>query len=137
MDEETKYKIILRHDTSSNWTINNPILVFGEYGIEDDTHRVKRGDGQTDWINLPYETFGLEEIIEAALSDKFVEKEEGKQLSEENYTFNDKTKLDSLKVLESTSDLINNGDGESPFATEEYVSTLINNSITEALNGSY
>ena len=55
--------IILRHDTSSNWLIHNPILALGEYGVEDDTHRVKRGDGQTNWENLDYEHFGLESII--------------------------------------------------------------------------
>ena len=55
--------IILRHDTSSNWLIHNPILALGEYGVEDDTHRVKRGDGQTNWENLNYEHFGLEAII--------------------------------------------------------------------------
>lgn len=55
--------IILRHDTSSNWLIHNPILALGEYGVEDDTHRVKRGDGQTNWENLSYEHFGLESII--------------------------------------------------------------------------
>ena len=55
--------IILRHDTSSNWLIHNPILALGEYGVEDDTHRVKRGDGQTNWENLDYEHFGLEAII--------------------------------------------------------------------------
>ena len=33
--DEVNYKIILRHDTSTNWVINNPVLLFGEYGIED------------------------------------------------------------------------------------------------------
>ena len=61
--EETLYKIILRHDTSTNWVINNPVLLFGEYGIEDDTHRVKRGDGESKWSDLLYETFGVEDII--------------------------------------------------------------------------
>lgn len=137
MDEDVKYKIIPRHDTSTNWTINNPMLAFGEYGIEDDTHRIKRGDGQTYWVDLPYETFGIDITVEEILDEQYVKKEEGKGLSEENFTFNDKSKLESLKVIESTSDLLNNGDGESPFATQEYVNTVINNSITEALNGSY
>ena len=59
MEEEKFYKVILRHDTSTNWTINNPILAFGEYGVEDDTHRVKRGNGETPWDSLLYETFGI------------------------------------------------------------------------------
>lgn len=57
-----KYTIILRHDESTNWTLNNPILQFGEYGVEDDTHRIKRGDGKTNWIALPYETFGIRDL---------------------------------------------------------------------------
>lgn len=55
--------IIPRHDSSSNWTLNNPILSAGEYGVEDDTHRVKRGDGETVWVELPYETFGIDKIV--------------------------------------------------------------------------
>lgn len=64
MDENTQfYTIILRHDDSTKWMINNPILALGEYGVEDDTHRVKRGDGQTLWSELSYEEFGLEYMI--------------------------------------------------------------------------
>lgn len=60
MEENQLYTIILRHDTSTNWVINDPILALGEYGVEDDTHRVKRGDGQTKWSELYYETFGID-----------------------------------------------------------------------------
>ena len=62
-EKQRYYTIILRHDTSTNWAVNNPILVLGEYGVEDDTHRVKRGDGTSKWTELPYETFGLEYIV--------------------------------------------------------------------------
>lgn len=57
--------LIPRHDTSSNWGINDPVLENGEYGVEDDTHRVKRGDGKTPWTELPYETFGIEKMLTA------------------------------------------------------------------------
>lgn len=57
--------LIPRHDTSSNWGINDPVLENGEYGVEDDTHRVKRGDGKTPWTELPYETFGIENMLTA------------------------------------------------------------------------
>ena len=64
MDEEkVYYTIILRHDTSTNWMMNNPVLALSEYGVEDDTHRVKRGDGQSNWADLPYEHFGLEYLV--------------------------------------------------------------------------
>ena len=44
----------IRHDTSSNWTIRNPILAQGEYGLEIDTFLLKIGDGVTDWEHLRY-----------------------------------------------------------------------------------
>lgn len=64
MDENKQlYTIILRHDTSTQWAVNNPILTLGEYAVEDDTHRVKRGDGETEWNDLPYEEFGLVYLV--------------------------------------------------------------------------
>lgn len=64
MDEEKQfYTIIMRHDTSTQWAVNNPILTYGEYAVEDDTHRVKRGDGETEWNELPYEEFGLVYLV--------------------------------------------------------------------------
>lgn len=63
MEEQTFYSIILRHDTSTKWMVNNPILSLGEYGVEDDTHKVKRGDGESKWSELVYEDFGLTYIV--------------------------------------------------------------------------
>ena len=64
MEEEKQlYTIILRHDTSTQWMVNDPILSLGEYGVEDDTHKVKRGDGESKWSELPYEDFGLQYIV--------------------------------------------------------------------------
>lgn len=62
-DEKQFYSIILRHDTSTLWMTNNPILALGEYGVEDDTHKVKRGDGESKWSDLVYEDFGLTYIV--------------------------------------------------------------------------
>lgn len=61
--------IIPRHDLSTNWTLNDPVLTMGEYGVEDDTHRIKRGDGTSKWSELPYETFGIESIVADKASD--------------------------------------------------------------------
>jgi hypothetical protein len=63
VEEEKFYTIILRHDESTKWMINDPILALGEYGVEDDTHRIKRGDGKSKWSELNYEHFGLEYMI--------------------------------------------------------------------------
>lgn len=62
-EEKQVYAIILRHDTSTLWMANDPILLLGEYGVEDDTHKVKRGNGESKWSELPYEDFGLKYIV--------------------------------------------------------------------------
>jgi hypothetical protein len=48
------YRIVLRRDTSTNWTTNNPVLLLGEPGFETNTSRMKIGDGSTLWNDLPY-----------------------------------------------------------------------------------
>lgn len=47
-------RIILRNDTSDNWTKNNPVLASGEAGVESNSGKFKLGDGTTAWNNLPY-----------------------------------------------------------------------------------
>lgn len=84
-EEKQNYTIILRHDTSTMWLVNDPILALGEYGVEDDTHKVKRGNGESKWSELTYEDFGLQYIVtyanlsgeitdNEALSNMFAEK---------------------------------------------------------------
>ena len=53
-------RIKVRHDTASNWAINNPVLALGEPGFELDTNRVKYGDGVTAWVSLPYSGAGAD-----------------------------------------------------------------------------
>jgi hypothetical protein len=48
------FRIQIRRDDSVKWTINNPILLEGEFGYETDTTYVKIGDGVTTWNNLAY-----------------------------------------------------------------------------------
>jgi len=43
-----------RRDTAANWTLNNPTLASGEFGLETDTYNFKIGNGTDDWITLPY-----------------------------------------------------------------------------------
>lgn len=47
-------KIKIRHDSAVNWASANPILLAGEYGLEDDTRLLKIGDGVTTWNELRY-----------------------------------------------------------------------------------
>ena len=46
--------IRMRRDTAAVWTIQDPILAAGEWGIETDTHQGKVGDGTTAWTDLVY-----------------------------------------------------------------------------------
>lgn len=48
------YKFQLRSDTSTNWSIVNPVLLQGEPGYEIDTRKIKYGDGVSAWNSLPY-----------------------------------------------------------------------------------
>ena len=48
-------RIVIRNDTSANWTINkNKVLLKGEIGLETNTNKYKIGDGSTTWENLTY-----------------------------------------------------------------------------------
>jgi hypothetical protein len=47
-------RIQLRRGTAAFWTDENPILHLGEPGYEIDTKRMKLGDGETHWRELPY-----------------------------------------------------------------------------------
>lgn len=49
-----KVTLQIRHDIANNWTIRNPVLAEGEYGLEQDTFWIKVGDGVRDWAHLPY-----------------------------------------------------------------------------------
>jgi len=46
--------ILLRNDTASNWTTEDPVLSKGEIGVEIDTNKFKFGDGISTWSNLDY-----------------------------------------------------------------------------------
>jgi hypothetical protein len=48
------YRILLRRDYAENWNYNNPVLMTGEPGYEIDTEKIKIGDGQSPWTDLPY-----------------------------------------------------------------------------------
>lgn len=47
-------KILLRRDTSSNWSSTNPVLSQGEVGYETNTNKLKIGDGTTAYNSLAY-----------------------------------------------------------------------------------
>ena len=48
-----------RSDTAARWTEVNPVLLRGELGIEIDTGKLKVGNGETAWADLPYLSAGI------------------------------------------------------------------------------
>ena len=60
-------RIQIRRDTTENWKNNNPVLTLGELGADITAHKLKVGDGQRTWNNLPYvndELYkGLESVV--------------------------------------------------------------------------
>lgn len=46
--------IKLKRGTAARWAEMNPILAMGEPGFVYDENRLKIGDGQTPWNDLPY-----------------------------------------------------------------------------------
>jgi hypothetical protein len=51
-------QVQIRHDTATNWTSVNPVLLLAEIGYETDSGFMKYGDGTTAWSSLPYWTGG-------------------------------------------------------------------------------
>ena len=47
-------EIRLKRGHAQNWRLVNPTLGPGEPGFEIDTYKLKIGDGETAWNNLPY-----------------------------------------------------------------------------------
>ena len=55
MSQEDKLiRIRQKSDTAENWVLNNPVLLYGELGLEIDTQKIKMGDGVTPWTGLRY-----------------------------------------------------------------------------------
>ena len=68
---KTTFKV--RRGQSQVWADINPILADGEPGYELDTHRLKIGDGEKSWNELPYIGGSSTEIPEL---QEYVTKEE-------------------------------------------------------------
>lgn len=64
--------LILKHGSSSDWLLANPILQAGELGIELDTGLMKVGDGSSNYKDLDYINISsnkVEEIVEEKIGD--------------------------------------------------------------------
>ena len=62
-------RILLRRDTSSNWTSGNAVLASGEVGYETNTGKFKIGNGSTAWTSLTYASVPIGLSVLDDLSD--------------------------------------------------------------------
>lgn len=66
--------IQIRRGTSAYWNETNPVLAFGEPGLDTDVNKVKYGNGFTPWFDLPYSsgTLNISDVsnLQAALDGK-------------------------------------------------------------------
>ena len=81
-------KIQLRHDTISNWTTYNPVLLSGEIGIETDTNYIKIGNGTSNWNSLSYFTTSPT-TVEGVFTKKQVELSQSFQIDYSWYNADD------------------------------------------------
>ena len=58
--------LILRNDTSVNWSTANPVLQLGEIGIDTTEKKIKIGDGTTPWNELDFSSSKGAELGTAA-----------------------------------------------------------------------
>lgn len=49
-----KTRILVRRDSSENWSESNPILMQGEIGYDITVKKCKIGDGVNRWSDLPF-----------------------------------------------------------------------------------
>ena len=55
-------RIVIRRDTTANWSLYNPILASGEFGLDQTNDDIKMGDGVTPWLSLPKITLSAQEL---------------------------------------------------------------------------
>ena len=63
MAQELKTRIILRNDSTANWTAQDPVLMKGEIGFDMDLLIFKVGDGIKKWSELTKQFKSYEDTI--------------------------------------------------------------------------
>ncbi len=86
----SRTRIQFRSDTANNWTNENPTLLKGEIGFEEDTNLFKIGNGSDDWNSLSYA-----ETEEATAHDLGGDKHNSDTLADLNSKVSDATLDDS------------------------------------------
>lgn len=71
MSKTVNSKILIRRDTTANWSTNNPTLAAGEIGFDTTVGKHKIGDGSTAWNSLEYFAL-MSDLQDIAESTKLV-----------------------------------------------------------------
>mgnify|MGYP007069963628 CR=1 FL=1 len=89
-------KILIRRDTTANWTATNPVLALGEIAADLTKHGLKVGDGVTAWNNLAWCTPEMVNDLITGGTDRVLTAEQGKKLREMVETKADSTTVNNL-----------------------------------------
>ena len=78
----TYVKILIRRDTTANWTSNNPVLALGEIAADMDLHRIKVGNGTSKWTDLAYCDGDIIDAFTSTRTDAAMSANRGRELWE-------------------------------------------------------
>lgn len=95
-NKQLKARVKNKRDTATNWASKNPVILNGEIILVDTNEgelRAKVGDGTKTYSQLPFSDAALRTLIENK-----VDKVNGKGLSTNDYTAEDKLKLLGIDV---------------------------------------
>lgn len=94
--------LILKNKTKKEWENYSEILEKGQLGLETDTGKIKAGDGENLYINLPYLYLSLSEI-EEIIGKKIDQSDKVTSIVIDNNVFKDKVELGKLALLNEIS----------------------------------
>ncbi|MBR0096993.1 MAG: hypothetical protein IJP88_07415 [Synergistaceae bacterium] len=89
----TNIRYILKNDIASNWEDKNTLLLKGEPGYDRTNNRLKFGNGNTSWNDLPYLAPDVVDDLTTGGSDKVLSAEQGKKL---------KAMIENIDIPEAT-----------------------------------
>ena len=75
-------KILIRRDTTANWTSSNPVLALGEIAADMDLHRIKVGNGVSKWSDLAYCDGDIIDAFTSTRTDAALSANKGRELYE-------------------------------------------------------
>lgn len=123
-------KIQLRNGTAAEWTAKNPVLLKGEMGIETDTHKIKVGDGSTQWSKLAYSGADTNDILNVINANRdsctVIELAEGETTADKLSAIENPKKGDIAVIIDGIA-------GEA----KSYTSYVYDGTVFAAMDGNY